>query len=50
MLTVRKKFNTLKETSERHTLTGKCENFVIAHIEAAAKCLPTKPNQTKSQI
>ena len=41
---VRNKFDTLQETSERHTLNHKYENFVTNRIEAAAaECTPTKP-------
>ena len=43
MVTVRNKFNTHQETFERHTLNDEYENFVTTHIEAAAKCTPTKP-------
>ena len=42
-LTVRNKFDTLKETSERHTPSYEYENFVINLIEAAAECITTKP-------
>ena len=36
---VGKMFDTLQETSERHTLNDKYENFVtLLHTEAAAKC------------
>ena len=34
--------DTFQETSERHT-PNEYENVVTAHIEAAAKCIPTKP-------
>ena len=43
MVTVRKKFNSLQETSERYTLNDKYENFVTTFIEEAAKCMLTKP-------
>ena len=43
MLKVRNKFDTLQETSKRYTLNDKYENFVMANIEAAAGCIPTKP-------
>ena len=42
MVTVRNKFNTLPETSERHSPNDKYENFVTAHTEAAAECIPSK--------
>ena len=38
----RNKFDTLQETSEQHTSNEKYENLVTTHIEAAAKCIPTK--------
>ena len=40
--TVRNKFDTLQETSETLTPTDEYENFVTAHREVAAKCIPTK--------
>ena len=43
MLTIGNKFDTLQDISERHTLNDKYENFVTAHMEAAADCIPTKP-------
>ena len=43
MIIVRNKFNTLQDTSERHTLNGEYENFVTTHIEEAAIYIPTKP-------
>ena len=42
-VTVRKKFDTIHETSEKHTLNNKYENFVATNKEAAAECIPTKP-------
>ena len=42
MVTVRNKFDTLQETSERYTPNDEYENFVTAHIDTAAKCIPTK--------
>ena len=41
-VTVRNKFGTLKETSERHIPNDEYENFVTTHIKTAAKCLPKK--------
>ena len=38
----KKKFHTLQETSESHTPNDEYENFVTAHMEAAAECIPTK--------
>ena len=42
MLTRRNKFNALQKISETFTLNGEYENFVNAHIEAVAECIPTK--------
>ena len=42
MITKRNKFNTLQEISETLTPNDEYENFVKAHIEAAAECIPTK--------
>ena len=42
-VTVRNKFDSLQETSERLAPNDKCENFVTAHLEAAAEYIPTKP-------
>ena len=36
------KFDALQEISETLTLDDKYENFVNAHMEAAAECIPTK--------
>ena len=43
MLTVRKKFDTLQEISERHTTNDEHENFIITHIDTTTKYIPTKP-------
>ena len=44
MVTVKKnKFDTLQETSERHTPTEEYENFVPAHIKADVGGIPNKP-------
>ena len=43
MVTVRNKFDTLQETSERHTSHDQLENFVNALIEVAAECTQPKP-------
>ena len=40
-LTLRNKFNTQQKT-ETHTLNDEYENFINAHLEAAAECIPTK--------
>ena len=42
-MTVRNKFGNLQETSERDTPNNEYENFIAAHIEAEAECMPTKP-------
>ena len=41
-LTLKKKFDALQEETETHTPNDEYENFVNAHIEAAAECTPTK--------
>ena len=41
-LTLRNKFDALSEKKETHTPNDEYENFVIAHLEAAAECMPTK--------
>ena len=41
-LTLRNKFDALQEISETPTLNNKYENFVNAHLEVAAECIPTK--------
>ena len=47
MVTVRNSLDIPKEISETHTPNEEYENFINAHIEAAAELIPTK---TKSQI
>ena len=42
MVTVKNKFDTLQEISERHTSNDEYKNF-ITHLEAAAECILTKP-------
>ena len=42
MVTIRNKFDTHQETSERYSSNGKYEKFVTAHLEAAAECIPIK--------
>jgi len=39
---VRNKFDILQETSESPSPNEEYENFVCAHLEAAAECVPTK--------
>ena len=41
-LTLRNKFDALQEISKTPTPNDEYENFVNAHIEAAAECIPTK--------
>ena len=41
-LTLRNKFDALKETTETHNPNEEYENFVHAHLEAAVECIPTK--------
>ena len=40
-LTQRNKLDALEEISETPTPNDECENFVNAHIEATAACIPT---------
>ena len=41
-LTLRNKFDALQEKTETYTPNGEIENFINAHLEAAAECIPTK--------
>ena len=41
-LTLRNKFDEVQEISEVLTPNDEYENFVNAHLEAAAECIPTK--------
>ena len=41
--TVRNKFDTQKETSDRHTQKAEHENLVTAYIETAIEHIPSKP-------
>ena len=41
-LTIRNKFDTFQERAETPTPNDEYENFINAHLEAAAKCIPTK--------
>ena len=43
VLELRNRFETLQEKEERNTPNDEYENFVNAHLEAASKCMPTKP-------
>ena len=42
-LELRHRFEALQEKAEIGTPNDEYENFVEAHLEAAAKCIPTKP-------
>ena len=41
-LTLRNKFDALQKISETPTSNDEYENFVIAHLEVAVECIPTK--------
>ena len=43
VLGLRNRFETLQEKTEKGTPNDEYENFVDAHLEAASKCIPTKP-------
>ena len=49
VLELRNRFETLKEKTEKGTPNDEYVNFVNAHLEAAAKCIPTKP-RTKYRV
>ena len=49
VLELRNRFETLQEKTEKGTPNDKYENFVNAHLEAAAECIPTK-SRTKYRI
>ena len=49
VLELRNWFETLQEKIEKGTPNYEYENFVNAHLEAAAKCIPTKP-RTKYRV
>ena len=42
VLELRNRFETLQEKTEKSTPNDEYENFVNAHLEAAAKCIPAK--------
>ena len=46
---MRNRFETLQEKTEKGTPNDEYENFLNAHLEAAAKCFPTKP-RTKYKV
>ena len=43
VLELRNRFGTLQKKIEKCTPNDEYENFVNAHLETAAKCIPTKP-------
>ena len=49
VLELRNRFETLQEKTEKSTPNDEYENFVNAHLEAAAKYIPTK-NKTKYRV
>ena len=49
VLELRNRFETLQEKTEKGTPNDEYENFVNTHLEAAAKCIPTKP-RTKYRV
>ena len=49
VLELRNRFETLLEKTEKGTPNDDYENFVNAHLEAAAKCIPTK-SKTKYRV
>ena len=49
VLELRNRFETLQEKTEKGTPNEEYENFVNAYLEAAAKCIPTKP-RTKHRV
>ena len=46
---LRNRFETLQEKTEKRAPNDEYENFVNAHLEVAAKCIPTKP-RTKYRV
>ena len=49
VLELRNRFETLQETTKKSTPNDEYENFVNAHLEAAANCIPTK-HKTKYRV
>ena len=49
ILELRNRFKTLQDKTEKVTPNDEYENFVNAHHETAAKCIPTKP-RTKYRV
>ena len=48
-LGLRNRLEALQEKTEKGTPNDEYENFVEAHLEAASKCIPTKP-RTKYRV
>ena len=42
VLELKNRFETLQEKTEKNSPNDKYENFVNAHLEASANCIPTK--------
>ena len=49
LIAIRNKFDALQEKTETHTPNDEYENFIKAHLEAAAKYIPTK-YRTESRV
>ena len=49
VIALRNKFDALQEKTEIRTPNDEYENFINAHLEAAAKCIPIKL-RTKSRV
>ena len=49
VLELRSRFETLQEKTEKGPPNEEYENFVEAHLQAASKCIPTKP-RTKYRV
>ena len=47
MITVRNKFDTVQEISEKYNSNDEYKNFVTSHMEAAAECILTKLREKK---
>ena len=50
MIALRNKFDALREKTETHTPNDENENSVDAHLETAAKYIPTKHTHTHTHI
>ena len=47
---LRNKFDALQEKSETYTPNDEYKNFVNAHLDAAAECIPTKQRAKHSPM